>query len=552
MFVIMLNKAKILSLGKNLWKWFNPNVYIQLKRIVFKSVCLIILVLSNNELNAQNRFSNDATLKKIYTFQYNQETDSLKKYFNHPNPVHREAAFLAFASVQDTNVVSELFDLLPLEKQAQVRKAIIYSLGQMNTWQNIKLVQYFDLEQNWEVKGVCLEAIAKTSKKDLSDFFAKVQLFTQNTDYMSSYWRALYFANKRKNLNVWHEGLNQRLNELDLTNHRISYIHNQLFKSAQTIGSEGVIQEKRIINSFPKVEAHLKSLSSPYTQHNYIKDSLFSDEVLLQLTHSQYHSLVRYEALDRYIKKYWQMVGWNEKINSDLINKVFESGDVALISRIAEYIKDQNLANRKVVVTKGNLLVVQQKMLLPRDFEVWIDLEKAILSFDGKKYQYESYFTKGYQNPIDWDFIVKVPQKQKVKITTNKGEIILECKVNEAPASVANFLKLVDSGYYDGKYFHRMVPDFVVQGGCPRGDGWGSLSWNQRSEFSNYLSYHPGSVGLASVGKDSEGVQFFITHTYTQNLDGRYTIFAEVVQGMNIVNQLVVGDSIIEVKRLKD
>ena len=518
----------------------------------FKTLCFVFFLFFTSVIFAQNRFSNDETLKKIYTFQYNQETDSLKKYFIHPNPVHREAAFLAFASVQDTNVVSELYDLLPLEKQAQVRKAIIYSLGQMNAWQNIKLVPYFDLEQNWEVKGVCLEAIAKTSKKDLSDFFAKVQLFSQNTDYMSSYWRALYFANKRKNLNVWHEGLNQRLNELDLTNHRISYIHNQLFKSAQTVGSEGVIQEKRIINSFPKVEAHLKSLSSPYTQHNYIKDSLFSDEVLLQLAHSQYHSLVRYEALDRYIKKYWQMVGWNEKINSDLINKVFESGDVALISRIAEYIKDQNLANRKVVVTKENLLVVQQKLVLPRDFETWIDLEKAILSFDGKKYQYESYFTKGYQNPNDWDFIVKVPQKQKVKITTNKGEIIMECKVNEAPASVANFLKLVDSGYYDGKYFHRMVPNFVVQGGCPRGDGWGSLSWNQRSEFSNYLSYHPGSVGLASVGKDSEGVQFFITHTYTQNLDGRYTIFAEVVQGMNIVNQLVVGDSIIEVKRLKD
>ena len=518
----------------------------------FKTLCFVFFLFFTSVIFAQNRFSNDETLKKIYTFQYNQETDSLKKYFNHPNPVHREAAFLAFASVQDTNIVSELFDLLPLEKQAQVRKAIIYSLGQMNAWQNIKLVPYFDLEQNWEVKGVCLEAIAKTSKKDLSDFFAKVQLFSQNTDYMSSYWRALYFANKRKNLNVWHEGLNQRLNELDLTNHRISYIHNQLFKSAQTVGSEGVIQEKRIINSFPKVEAHLKSLSSPYTQHNYIKDSLFSDEVLLQLAHSQYHSLVRYEALDRYIKKYWQMVGWNEKINSDLINKVFESGDVALISRIAEYVKDQNLANRKVVVTNGNFLEVQQKLVLPRDFEVWIDLEKAILSFDGKKYQYESYFTRGYQNPIDWDFIVKVPQKQKVKIITNKGEIILECKVNEAPASVANFLKLVDSGYYDGKYFHRMVPNFVVQGGCPRGDGWGSLSWNQRSEFSNYLSYHPGSVGLASVGKDSEGVQFFITHTYTQNLDGRYTIFAEVVQGMNIVNQLVVGDSIIEVKRLKD
>ncbi|MBL7838159.1 MAG: peptidylprolyl isomerase, partial [Bacteroidetes bacterium] len=103
-----------------------------------------------------------------------------------------------------------------------------------------------------------------------------------------------------------------------------------------------------------------------------------------------------------------------------------------------------------------------------------------------------------------------------LKITTSKGEIVIKLKVNESPASVANFMKLVDSGYYNGKYFHRMVSDFVVQGGCPRGDGWGSLNWMQKSEFSNELRYQPGSVGLASSGKDSEGVQFFITHQIVQ------------------------------------
>jgi hypothetical protein len=75
------------------------------------------------------------------------------------------------------------------------------------------------------------------------------------------------------------------------------------------------------------------------------------------------------------------MIGWNEKINADLINKVFTSGDVALISRMAEYVKDQNLSNRKVEVTKENLILVQQKLVLPRDFEVWVDLEKSHFEF---------------------------------------------------------------------------------------------------------------------------------------------------------------------------
>ena len=122
-------------------------------------------------------------------------------------------------------------------------------------------------------------------------------------------------------------------------------------------------------------------------------------------------------------------------------------------------------------------------------------------------------------------------------------------KINDAPGSVVNFLKLLDSNYYDKRYFHRMVPNFVVQGGCPRGDGWGSLNWTQRSELSNFLVYKPGSVGLASAGKDSEGVQFFVTHTWTPHLDGRYTIFAELIEGMQVINTLKVGDQILYIEK---
>jgi cyclophilin family peptidyl-prolyl cis-trans isomerase len=95
-----------------------------------------------------------------------------------------------------------------------------------------------------------------------------------------------------------------------------------------------------------------------------------------------------------------------------------------------------------------------------------------------------------------------------------------------------------------------MVSNFVVQGGCPRGDGWGSLEWNQRSELSSKLRYKKGSVGLASVGKDSEGVQFFISHNYAPHLDGRYTIFAEVIKGFDVINNLAVGDEIKRIERV--
>ncbi|MGB0850626.1 MAG: peptidylprolyl isomerase [Bacteroidia bacterium] len=142
-----------------------------------------------------------------------------------------------------------------------------------------------------------------------------------------------------------------------------------------------------------------------------------------------------------------------------------------------------------------------------------------------------------------------MPKDQQVIIETNQGNITIQLFVEDAPGTVSNFLKLIDSGFYDGKYFHRVVPQFVIQGGCPRGDGWGSLDWTQRSEFSNYQGYKAGTVGVASAGKDTEGVQFFITHCSTPHLDGRYSIFARVIDGMNVVNKIEIGDKIISIKK---
>ncbi|OGX81681.1 hypothetical protein BEN49_15045 [Hymenobacter coccineus] len=140
-----------------------------------------------------------------------------------------------------------------------------------------------------------------------------------------------------------------------------------------------------------------------------------------------------------------------------------------------------------------------------------------------------------------------VPTNQRVKISTTQGDIVLELKVNDAPGSVASFVALVRRHFYDGLYFHRVVPDFVAQGGDPRGDGSGSTDYTLRSEFGD-LRYREGSVGLASAGKDTESCQWFITHTPTPHLDGRYTIFAQVISGMSTVHHLEIGDKIVAVE----
>jgi cyclophilin family peptidyl-prolyl cis-trans isomerase len=141
----------------------------------------------------------------------------------------------------------------------------------------------------------------------------------------------------------------------------------------------------------------------------------------------------------------------------------------------------------------------------------------------------------------DWRLLESLSPRQHVRLVTNRGAITLELLKDHAPFTVLNFVKLIKKGFYDGLTFHRVVPNFVVQGGDPRGDGWGGPGYTMRTEIST-VKYEPGSCGMASAGKDTEGSQFFITHSSTPHLDGRYTIFAKVVQGMDVVDLLQIGD----------
>ncbi|MCI0597229.1 MAG: peptidylprolyl isomerase, partial [candidate division Zixibacteria bacterium] len=109
------------------------------------------------------------------------------------------------------------------------------------------------------------------------------------------------------------------------------------------------------------------------------------------------------------------------------------------------------------------------------------------------------------------------------------------------PRTAANFWRLCAKGYFSGRAFHRVVPNFVVQDGCNRGDGWGGPGFAIRCEY-NDLTSERGTVGMALSGKDTGGSQFFICHAPQPHLDGRYTIFGRVTKGMEVADQLQIGD----------
>ncbi len=144
---------------------------------------------------------------------------------------------------------------------------------------------------------------------------------------------------------------------------------------------------------------------------------------------------------------------------------------------------------------------------------------------------------------LDWQLLRALGPMPRAEIETERGTVLINLLPEDAPFTVLSFVRLARSGYFDGLTFHRVVPNFVVQGGDPRGDGWGGPGYAIRTEVTT-RTYERGSVGMASAGRDTEGSQFFLTHLPTPHLDARYTIFAHVVKGIDVVDRLQVGDVI--------
>lgn len=138
----------------------------------------------------------------------------------------------------------------------------------------------------------------------------------------------------------------------------------------------------------------------------------------------------------------------------------------------------------------------------------------------------------------------------KAIIETSKGTINLKLFAGQTPITVGNFVNLARRGYYNGLKFHRVIPDFMIQGGCPAGDGRGGPGYKFSDEFVKELRHSkPGILSMANAGPQTNGSQFFITHVATPWLNGKHTVFGEVVNDadQSVVNQIAQGDKIISV-----
>ncbi len=139
----------------------------------------------------------------------------------------------------------------------------------------------------------------------------------------------------------------------------------------------------------------------------------------------------------------------------------------------------------------------------------------------------------------------------RIVLKTNKGNIEATIFASKVPMTAANFLNLASQGYYDGLTFHRVIPDFMIQGGDPQGTGRGGPGYRFGDEFHRKLRHSkPGIFSMANSGPGTNGSQFFITHVATPHLDNRHTVFGEVTKGQGVVDRVSIGDKITAIEIL--
>jgi cyclophilin family peptidyl-prolyl cis-trans isomerase/HEAT repeat protein len=228
----------------------------------------------------------------------------------------------------------------------------------------------------------------------------------------------------------------------------------------------------------------------------------------------------------------------------------YNDAQLAILSALVKLDKQQAIESLKLALAAPDYLVRRHAAQLIKENDLRKNFPNAEANVGTvKTYNPQTKTKLGQILNTNADYVRAVSRKSaRAILTTEKGVFTIEFTPEDAPLTVDNFIKLAKANYFNGLAIHRVVPNFVMQDGDPRGDGNGGPGFSIRCEV-NLLSYERGAVGMALSGKDTGGSQWFVTHSPQPHLDGGYTVFGRVNEtDMKIVDNLVRGDKIISVK----
>lgn len=302
-----------------------------------------------------------------------------------------------------------------------------------------------------------------------------------------------------------------------------------------------------------KLLNHIQQAKNPYEKAAYLKAFSYDSKQLhyfLAQAKGNLHPFVRNtitESIEKILSNpdftfvYKGSRNYVYYALSEYFTKQCELADPGTLAIISSIFSKPQYNLLKIFDADSLLSIAQSKLSLPKDIETYNEVEKCLAGLRKTKFVAK---TPEYNNPIQWNLLDNYGDTIYAVIATNKGDIGIELYPGFAPASVINFIRLVKDGFYSDKVFHRVVANFVVQVGCPRGDGYGALDYTIRTDISMLNYQESGMIGMASAGLDTEGTQFFITHSPTPHLDGRYSIFGKMKSGNEVLLNLSQSDFI--------
>jgi peptidylprolyl isomerase len=199
----------------------------------------------------------------------------------------------------------------------------------------------------------------------------------------------------------------------------------------------------------------------------------------------------------------------------------------------------------------GSSLPFLREALNDRNYHLRLAAARTLERLTGEPVDPAAFGEREPPPALDWDLLANLGPEPRVQMETERGPIVIRLLPEQAPLTVQSFVQLVRAGSYDGTRFHRVVPNFVVQGGdFGLGDGTGAPGYTLPSELTQ-LPFRRGVLGMASAGKDTEGSQFFFTHSHQPHLDGGYSAFGWVESGAEAMDLLQQGDRILSTRVLE-
>jgi cyclophilin family peptidyl-prolyl cis-trans isomerase/HEAT repeat protein len=424
------------------------------------------------------------------------------------------------------------------EKNPYTRMALVLALGkdlQPEVLEHLKSYLKPGEQVDYRIRVNALRALGRFQYNDIKNLFFKI---VAHADVNIAVAASEYFlvrgaaadANRYFQIAQKLDNWRPRANMLTAA---LKYAAAQ--KDKKPISAWVIDAYKKSVNNYEKAFL-LKALAGDINNYKFLDSQTF-ENVGKNPVISTYgmDALVQ---MSRTVKEEKNM----REIFAEIIKKAVETGDSALLLFAASILREPKMNFKEIYKDTDFLTAALNKCQLPKDIEGWLELRKTIDFFKGTQSAESPMPLKNH--PIDWELVTSIPPDQQIRIKTGKGDITIQLMVNDAPGSVSNFLQLIKENFYPKSVVHRVVPNFVIQDGCPRGDGVGGPAFTIGSELGP-LYYEEGSVGMASAGKDTEGSQWFITHSPTPHLDGRYTIFAKVIEGMDIVHKIEIGDKIL-------